>query len=351
MIDADNMPDFLVRRRDAMRPSHGFAGWPGSFADWRAAGLAILRDAVGSVLGGEATAELIGNADGGVVRKRLRLAFPTGAAAEALMLLPPGPGPHPAVLLLHDHGSEFAIGKEKVLTPWDDPDAAAAGAAWQDRLYGGVSLGDALVARGFAVLAADALGWGSRRGNGYAAQQALAANLMQFGLSHAGIVAAEDVQTARWLAGRPEVDARRVAVLGFSFGGFRAWQAAALCPEVAAGVAVGWMGRLRDLMQPGGNQLRGQSAFAMLHPGLGARLDYPDVAGLAAPKPMLFLSGRSDPHFPAAVAEAAFGDLRRIWRAAGAPAALETGFTEGGHVLSGDAQARAFDFLGRLRDA
>ena len=215
------------------------------------------------------------------------------------MLLPPGPGPHPAVLLLHDHGSAFAIGKEKVITPWDDPARAAEAAAWQARLYDGVSLGEALVARGFAVLAADALGWGSRQGNGYDAQQALAANLMQFGLTLAGVIAAEDAQLVRWLARHPAVDARRVGVLGFSFGGYRAWQAAALCPEVAAGVAASWMGRLGDLMRPGGNQLRGQSAFAMLHPALGGRLDYPDVAGLAAPKPMLFLSGRHDRHFPA----------------------------------------------------
>ena len=75
------------------------------------------------------------------------------------MMLPPGAGPHPGVLLLHDHGSEFAIGKEKVFTPWDDPPLAAEAAAWQERLYDGVSLGEALLARGFVVLAA-ALGGG-----------------------------------------------------------------------------------------------------------------------------------------------------------------------------------------------
>ena len=171
-------------------------------------------------------------------------------------------------------------------------------------------LGEALAARGYAVLAADALGWGSRQGNGYVAQQALAANLMQFGLTLAGVIAAEDAQMARWLARHPAVDPRRVGVLGFSFGGFRAWQAAALCPEVSAGVAVGWMGRLCDLMRPGGNQLRGQSAFCMLHPALGGRLDYPDVAGLAAPKPMLFMSGAATGHFPPAVAEAAYRGSR-----------------------------------------
>ena len=107
------------------------------------------------------------------------------------------------------------------------------------------------------------------------------------------------------------------------------------------------MGRLGDLMQPGGNQLRGQSAFCMLHPALGGRLDYPDVAGLAAPKPMLFLSG------------ARTGTSRRRWpkrRSAtcggsgGLPAlasALDTAITDGAHVFTLAQQARAVAFLER----
>jgi dienelactone hydrolase len=347
-IDREDMPDFLIRLRDGLRFSHGFAQRSGSFKDWRAAGLGLLRSAVGSALDGEAAIEEVGRSETSRARRlRLRAAFPTGAMTDALMLLPPGPGPHPAVLLLHDHGSAFAIGKEKVVAPWDDPARADLAAAWRARLYDGISLGEELVARGFVVLAADALGWGSREGNGYAAQQALAANLMQFGLSLAGIVAAEDVQLARWAMRHPRINGRRLAVMGFSFGGFRAWQAMALCPEVAAGVAVGWMGCLRDLMRPGGNQLRGQSAFYMLHPKLGGRLDYPDVAGLAAPRPMQVLSGVDDPHFPPAVAERAFGDLRRIWQAAGAPHALDVAIMDGAHVLTAAQQARAFAFLER----
>jgi dienelactone hydrolase len=347
-IDEENMPGFLVGRRNDPRFSHGFDGWNGSFDGWRAAGLGLLRSAVGSALEGDASAEEIGRSEvGGVLRRRLRLTFPTGATTEALMMVPPGAGPHPTVLLLHDHGSEFGIGKEKVVRPWDDPPRAARATAWNARLYQGTSLGEVLVGRGFAVLAADALGWGSREGNGYAAQQALASNLMQFGLTLAGLVAAEDAQTVRLLARDPAVDPKRVSVLGFSFGGYRAWQVAALCGEVAAGVAVAWMGRLGDLMAPGNNQLRGQSAFYMLHPALGGRLDYPDLAGLAAPRRMQFLSGSHDRHFPIGTAEAAFGQLRRIWHAAGASAALETCITSAGHVFTTEQQASAFAFLER----
>ena len=126
----------------------------------------MLR-AVAPALDGDASVEEVSHDEGaGGLRLRLRAAFPTGAITQALMLLPPGLGPHPAVLLLHDHGSAFAIGKEKVLTPWDHRARAAEAVTWQARLYERVSLGEALLARGFAVLAADALGWGSRQSNG-----------------------------------------------------------------------------------------------------------------------------------------------------------------------------------------
>lgn len=352
-IDPDNMPDVLDGLRAAPRFSHGFGTWAGTFRegtfeDWRAAGLALLREAVGPALEGEASVETIGErADRDATRLRLRARFPTGAATEALMLIPPGAGPHPAVLLLHDHGSEFAIGKEKVILPWDDAAGAERARDWQARCYEGGSLGEDLLARGFVVLAADALGWGSRAGNGYAAQQALAANLMQFGLTLAGVIAAEDAQMARWLARHPAVDRTRVFAMGFSFGGFRAWQVMALCPEIRAGVAASWMARLADLMVPGGNQTRGQSAFAMLHPALGGRLDYPDVAGLIAPRRLRITSGALDRHFPEAAARTAFGDLARIWRAAGAGDALETEIGPEGHVFTAEQRRRACDFLAR----
>ena len=112
-------------------------------------------------------------------------------------------------------------------------------------------------------------------------------------------------------------------------------------------MAIGGMGRLADLMRPGGNQLRGQSAFCMLHPHLGGRLDYPDTAGLAAPKPMLFVSGRDDRHFPAAAAEAAFAELHRIWRASGDHSAVETRLVDAGHSFTAAAQAPALLFLER----
>jgi hypothetical protein len=80
--------------------------------------------------------------------------------------------------------------------------------------------------------------------------------------------------------------------------GFRAWQVTALSERIQAGVAICWMATLKGLMVAGNNQTTGQSAFALVHPGLFRLLDYPDVASIACPKPLLFYAGKKDRLFP-----------------------------------------------------
>jgi pimeloyl-ACP methyl ester carboxylesterase len=131
----------------------------------------------------------------------------------------------------------------------------------------------------------------------------------------------------------------------FSFGVFRAWQVAALSDDVKAGVAVNWMATLKGLMVPGNNQLKGQSAFAMLHPYVMRYLDYPDLAALAAPKPMLLYAGEQDALFPVAAAQEAFTKMQSVWSAFGADGQLQTRFWPVGHVFVKDQQEAAFDWL------
>ncbi|MEV4758564.1 alpha/beta fold hydrolase [Micromonospora sp. NPDC049559] len=267
---------------------------------------------------------------------------------RATMLLPHGRGPFPAVLLLHDHGSRFDIGKEKLIRPWYDEARLASARDWSARYFGGRFLGDELAARGYAVLAVDAFGWGDRSGLTYEAQQALASNLFNLGSSLAGLVAREDVRAVRLLRSLPEVDRDRIATLGFSMGGYRAWQTAALSPHVSAVVSVCWMTTLKEMMVVGNNTLRGQSAFFMLHPGLYQHLDIPDVASIAAPRPAFFLGGELDPLFTPAGTAGAYAKLRAVWRSQRADARLRTTTWPGvGHVFGTEMQDEAFGWLDR----
>jgi dienelactone hydrolase len=264
---------------------------------------------------------------------------------HALLLVPKGKGPFPAALMLHDHGGRFDIGKEKAIAPWGDAAKVAASQGWADKYFGGRHAGDALARRGYMVLATDALGWGDRGPLTGDAQQALAANSFNLGTSLAGIMALEDTRAAEFLASLPQTDTRRVAAIGFSMGAFRAWQVAALSDAITAVVASNWMATTEGLMVAGNNQLKGGSAWNMLHPGLVRYLDYPDVASLAAPKPALFLAGASDHLFPAASAQAAFDRMARVWKAWHAQDRYEAHILPHGHVFPVAAQDEAFDWL------
>ncbi len=261
-------------------------------------------------------------------------------------LVPKGQGPFPAVLLLHDHGARFDIGKEKVVEPFEDrPERVKSARDWVNQCYGGRFIGDELARRGYVCFVTDALNWSDRGGAGYDGQQALAANLFHLGMSHAGLIAWEDLRAAEFLSGRPEVDGKRIGAMGLSMGCFRTWQVAALSDHIAAGVAICWINTVKGLMVPGNNQTRGQSAFTMTHPGLFNYLDYPDVASLACPKPMLFYNGEKDGLFPVPGVQDAYAKMRKVWDSQGAGDRLITKLWDVPHVFNREMQEEAFAWL------
>ncbi|TWF88363.1 dienelactone hydrolase [Streptomyces capillispiralis] len=282
----------------------------------------------------------------GYTRESVTVSLTRYERVRGSLLTPDGPGPFPAVLLLHDHGSRFDIGKEKLVRPWDDDTRLASARGWADRYFDGRFVGDELARRGHVVLCLDALGWGDRGPLVYEQQQALASNLYHLGSSPAGLMAREDQRAAAFLAGLDRVDARRVAAVGFSMGGYRAWQAAALSDDIAAAASVCWMTGLKEMMVPGNNTLRGQSAFHMLHPGLSRHLDIPDVASIAAPRPMLFLHGGQDTLFTADGVRVAHEKLRAVWRSRGAGERLRLRtWPEYGHVFNAVMQDEVYGWL------
>lgn len=264
-----------------------------------------------------------------------------------LLLVPKGKGPFPAAVMYHDHGSKFDIGKEKLIETWHDDARLESSRAWAKKFFTDRFPGDELAKRGYVVFATDALGWGDRGGINYDMQQALAANMFNMGSSLAGQMALEDVRATEFVAGLPEVNKKQVAAVGFSMGAFRAWQAAALSEAVTASVVVNWMATADGLMVSGNNQLRGGSAWQMLHPGIMHYLDYPDVASLAAPKPMLVFAGEKDPLFPLDSFKEATDKMARVWNAWKAGDKFETKIWSGGHVFEAPEQDYAYNWLDR----
>jgi len=281
--------------------------------------------------------------------RKIAMNLSADTRVKAYLLVPKGEGPFPGMLALHDHGAHFSIGKEKVVRPFGEPPERIADAEqWADACYGGRFIGDELARRGYVVFATDALFWGDRgrrEGVRYESQQALAANMFQLGLSWAGTIVWDDLRSAEFLQGLPQVDPERIGCVGLSMGSNRSWHLAAATDVVRAGIAICWMGDTPTLMGEGNNQTKGYSAFSMLHPGLRNRLDYPDVASIACPKPMLFYNGEEDGLFPVAGVQAAYDKMRQVWRDQGAEDRLETKLWPVPHVFSKKMQREAFDWI------
>lgn len=266
--------------------------------------------------------------------------------SQAIILRPVKP--IGAVLLLHDHGAFFSLGKEKYIHPTDKAQLALA-QPWVDKYFSGVFIGDELARQGYLVLAADSPGFSSRGPISYDQQQQLASNLLASGHSLAGLAAYEDMQLAGFLRQQLQSDRLPLVSLGFSMGAFRAWQVAALSDEVNAAVAACWFNSWPALLYSGSNLAKGQSSFYFLHPGLNSQLDIADLVSLAAPKPLYLLNGGQDPLMPSDAVLAGYKQLQLAWQQAGAPQQLRTElWTEAKHEFPLAQQQQVWAWLAEL---
>lgn len=267
----------------------------------------------------------------------------------AYLLVPEGEGPFPAVVMLHDHGAHFSIGKEKTVRPFAvSPQVAEDADGWAARCYDGRYIGDYFAEHGYVVLSVDALYWGERGAKGgtdYNGQQALAANLLQMGTSWGSLISTDDLRSAEFLSSLPMVDAERIGAVGFSMGAYRSWMLSALTDRVKVAAAVCWMNTTDGLMTLANNQTKGGSAYSMIVPGLRRYMDYPHVASIACPKPMLFFNGTHDKLFPVEGVEAAYGEMRRVWHSRGADDRLVTKLWEEKHFFNRDMQREVLEFF------
>lgn len=266
----------------------------------------------------------------------------------ALLMIPDGEGPFPAVNLLHDHGAHLFIGKEKMIRPVDDAEEVLQDAdQWVEKLYGGQYLGNYLCSKGYVVLAADAPMWGERgRAEGADRSQydVVAGNMMMYGLNLCAQMTYDDIATTRFLAMLPMVDKERIGCVGFSMGGYRSWMLSALSDEINAAAVVCWM-VTTDVQMTWRYGRKENGGFANTIPLLRQYMDYPHIASMACPKPMLFISGRQDKLFPVEGVEHAFGIMHDVWRSQKADGVLQTELWDMPHECNKEVQERILHFL------
>ena len=266
----------------------------------------------------------------------------------AYVLIPDGKGPFPAVNCLHDHGAHLFIGKEKMIRPLACEDSTVIRDA-DDWLkgYEGQFFGDYLAKNGYVVVSADAPMWGERgqmEGPRRDRYDMIAGNMMMYGIDLSAWMTYDDISGTEYLAQMPEVDAQRIGCTGWSMGAYRAWMLSALSDRIKVGTAICWMVTTDEQMSFKYSRTE-NGGFANCIPGLRRWLDYPHVASIACPKPMLFINGSQDKLFPVAGVEKAFRTMHEIWESQGAGDKLETELWDMPHSCPKKAQERVLQFF------
>jgi dienelactone hydrolase len=297
------------------------------------------------------------------------LSFRVDAAyrTEAYLLMPHGPGPFPAVLALHDHGAFYLWGKEKLISrPLARHPALAEHVA---RYYGGRFVGDELAQRGYAVMAIDQWLWGEKRVpnvpgaaqldlssyEGASTYNVLAAELERQ-ISFAMIFAGHSLPGQMLFADRRaldlllkdrRVDPKRIGCLGLSVGGFRSIHLAAMDARVQAAVEIGWMCGLASYLRNHDHLYRWPNVIGLCAPGMTRYLDFPDVASLICPRPLLMMAGRQDTLYPLSSVEEAFAKIQAVYDSQGAAERVEAHWYEVPHCFDVPMQEYAFGWLDR----
>lgn len=284
----------------------------------------------------------------GYKARKLEIRLSRYYTVPAYLLIPDGKGPFPAVNVLHDHGAHLFIGKEKVIRPLTCEDSVVINdaEAWVQN-YEGQYFGDYLAQHGFVVFSSDAPMWGERgqkEGPRRDKYDMIAGNMMMYGIDLSAYMTYDDIRATDYLASLPEVDPKRIGCTGWSMGAYRTWMLSALSDRIKAGAAVCWMVTTDEQLTFRYKRTE-NGGFANCLPGLRRWLDYPHIASIACPKPMLFINGSQDKLFPVAGAQKAFAIMHDVWKSQGAGDNLETELWDIPHSCPLKAQERVLRFF------
>jgi dienelactone hydrolase len=306
---------------------------------------------------------------GDYIREKVWFNTTADVRVPAFVLVPKNaPRRAPAMVALHDHGGFYLWGKEKIVEMRDEHPVLT---DFKRQYYGGRSIATELVRQGYVVVVIDMFYWGERRMlldddpadwrqrpagltrerilafNARASQseQLVGRTIYAAGFTWPGVMFWDDVRTVDYLLTRPDVDPRRIGCVGLSVGGLRSCHLAALDERIRAAVVVGWMASFPAQLK---KHVRNTIGHTKVVPGLYQHLDYPDVASLAMPTPILVINGSKDGLFDLDGVKASFAKLNACYTKANVPNHCRTQFYETPHEFNAAMQAEAWAWLKRF---
>jgi dienelactone hydrolase len=230
----------------------------------------------------------------------------------------------PAVVALHPHGRQFEIAKSWVAGLVGDP----------SRAYGKQA-----ALAGFCVLAPDLAGFEDHRPplqerkasyalQGEAYERLLANQATVQGATLQGYIVDDLLHCVDALAADKQVDARRIACLGHSYGGQETLFAMLADERIRAGVVSCGFSMISELVARNISH-----NMALYVPGLLPQGDMDALLPALAPRALRVLAGRSDPIYPVEGVRQVEVAARRAWAEHQAADRLQFCYFDGDHDL------------------
>jgi poly(3-hydroxybutyrate) depolymerase len=164
------------------------------------------------------------------------------------------------------------------------------------------------------------------------------------GYTAAGAEAWNCIRALDYLETRPEVDRTRFGVTGRSGGGVYSWWIAALDDRIQAACPVAGITDLQNYVVDGAVEGHCDCMFCVNT----YRWDYPQVAALVAPRPLLICNSDKDTIFPLDGVMRLHEKVRRIYDLYGATDKLGLLITEGPHKDTQELQVPVFRWFNRF---
>jgi len=164
------------------------------------------------------------------------------------------------------------------------------------------------------------------------------------GYTPLGVETWNGIRALDYLQSRPEVDAERIGLTGRSGGGAYTWFLAAMDDRVKAAVPVAGITSLRNHIVDG---VIAGHCDCMFQTNLYG-WDYPQLAALISPRPLLIANQDKDPIFPVDGVFDVFQKTRRIYDLEQASDKLGIFLCEGGHNDVQELQLASFRWFNRF---
>lgn len=329
---------FTMSRQQAVTPRCRFSGrTPEEIADWKAEAREKLAELIGPFPAGRVPldvrfGEIVDR--GTFIRRSVHFATRHDMDAFGYLLMPKVHSqPAPGVVCIpgHGRGVDDIVGIDEQGRDRDDSAGYQHDFAIQ------------CVRQGYVTLALEPLGFGHRRdpsarerGPEASSCQPAAGAALMLGETLVGWRVWDACRALDLLEMLPEVDPKRLGMMGISGGGTVILYAAALDERVSVSVLSCSFCTFRDSI------VQVSHCIDNYVPGILPWFEAAEIAGLIAPRCLFCESGTRDPLFPEAGVRECLARAAEIYAAQGASDRLDHTFFDAGHVFDG---RRAFERL------